>query len=80
MASQTKVLHLLGAQDFQSRFHGSKPTDPAKKALYADLECACSFIKKNLFLSDLILSVTEEVNILNILCLLCAFMSPYKTI
>jgi len=38
MASQTKVLHLLGAQDFQSRFHGSKPTDPAKKALYADLE------------------------------------------
>ena len=38
MASQMKVLHLLGAQDFQSRFHGSKLTDPAKKALYADLE------------------------------------------
>jgi len=37
-ASQMKVLHLLGAQDFQSRFHGSKLTDPAKKALYADLE------------------------------------------
>jgi hypothetical protein len=37
MANQTKVLHLLGAQDFQSLFQGSKPMAPSKKALYADV-------------------------------------------
>jgi hypothetical protein len=36
IANQRKTLHLFGAHDFQSLFHGSKVTEPWKEARYAD--------------------------------------------
>jgi hypothetical protein len=38
IANHKNILHLAGAQVFQSRRQGSKVTAPKKKALYADLE------------------------------------------
>lgn len=38
IASRRNILHLDGAQDFQSLFRGSKVVDPQKKVLYVDFD------------------------------------------